>query len=246
MDLDDDELKATRELNKNIRYEINKSKTEAATKKRLEMNEEDNKKKAKINNAKQDLMQQYNQNLPELIEKRLQEMSQELAKSKEVKGISTLEINELLRPRKYIAGGKMKYTAEQLDILFDYYRKALVMINKKIKFPPTKENFCAFAGISSTDYRQYMQGNDEDKAQVMQKIDDYIVDNMLTAAQLGDTKEITPIFRAKASHGLVEAAAPQEHVFRTEVDISKVNQLIDTLKQGKSLKTIDVDSTEKD
>lgn len=91
-------------------------------------------------------------------------------------------------------------------------------------------------GIATTTYNQYLLGADEEKANVMVQIDDYIKETMLTLAQLGEIKEVSTIFRGKASHGMIEASAPQEFVHREIIDIGSINRMISDVKKGKSLK----------
>jgi hypothetical protein len=192
-----------------------------------------------VKSGENQILEEFKNNLPEYMECRLQALTQEISSREEVSGLSCIEINELIRPHSLI-GGKVKYTAEQMQIVFDYYREALVKINQKFKYPPTKENFCAFAGISTVTYNQYLISPDEAKQEVMLMIDDYIRENMLTSAQLGETKEITTIFRGKTAHGLVEASAPIVIEHKSETDISKINSMIEAIKAGKSLKTIEL------
>lgn len=185
------------------------------------------------------ILEEFKNNLPEYIEKRLQALTQEISLKKDVGGLSSIEINELLRPHNLI-GKQPKYTAEQMQIVFDYYREALVKVNQKFKYPPSKENFCAFAGISTATYNQYLISPDEAKQEVMLMIDDYIRENMLTSAQLKEVDNITTMFRGKTAHGLVEASAPIVIEHKSETDITKINSMIEAIKAGKSLKTIEL------
>lgn len=91
-------------------------------------------------------------------------------------------------------------------------------------------------GISTATYNQYLLGYDEDKTEVMIQIDDYIKETMLTLAQLGEIKEVSTIFRGKASHGMVEATAPQVIEHREIVDIGSIRKMIDDVRKGKTLK----------
>lgn len=91
-------------------------------------------------------------------------------------------------------------------------------------------------GISTATYNQYLFGHDEEKAEIMVQIDDYIKETMLTLAQLGEIKEVSTIFRGKASHGMIEASAPQVIEHREIVDMSSIRKMIDDVKEGKSLK----------
>lgn len=185
------------------------------------------------------ILEEFKNNLPEYMEKRLQALTQEISLKKDVGGLSSIEINELLRPHNLI-GKQPKYTAEQMQIVFDYYREALVKVNQKFKYPPSKENFCAFAGISTATYNQYLISPDEAKQEVMLMIDDYIRENMLTSAQLKEVDNITTMFRGKTAHGLVEASAPIVIEHKSETDITKINSMIEAIKAGKSLKTIEL------
>ena len=185
------------------------------------------------------ILEEFKNNLPEYMEKRLQALTQEISLKKDVGGLSSIEINELLRPHNLI-GKQPKYTAEQMQIVFDYYREALVKVNQKFKYPPSKENFCAFAGISTATYNQYLISPDEAKQEVMLMIDDYIRENMLTSAQLKEVDNITTMFRGKTAHGLVEASAPIVIEHKSETDITKINSMIEAIKAGKSLKAIEL------
>lgn len=185
------------------------------------------------------ILEEFKNRMPEYMEKRLQALTQEISLKKDVGGLSSIEINELLRPHNLI-GKQPKYTAEQMQIVFDYYREALVKVNQKFKYPPSKENFCAFAGISTATYNQYLISPDEAKQEVMLMIDDYIRENMLTSAQLKEVDNITTMFRGKTAHGLVEASAPIVIEHKSETDITKINSMIEAIKAGKSLKTIEL------
>lgn len=173
------------------------------------------------------------------MEARLQALSMEIASKEEVQGLSSIEINEMLRPHNLI-GANPKYSADQLSIVFDYYREALVAINRKFKYPPSKENFCAFAGMSTSTYNKYLTSPNEDMQELMLMIDDYIRENMLTSAQIGETKEITTMFRGKTAHGMVEAQSPIVVEHRSEIDTSQINKMIEAVKAGKSLKSIEL------
>lgn len=171
---------------------------------------------------------------------KLNEIAVRIQATEPAKGLTTIEISNLLRPHNLI-GQPIKYTAEQMSIVFEYYRIAIEEINRERKYPPSKENFCAFAGISTVTYNQYLMSADEAKQNVMLMIEDYIKENMFTSAQVGEIKEITTIFRGKTGHGMVEATAPIIVEHRSETDLSKVNSMIEAIKAGKSLKSIELD-----
>ena len=199
------------------------------------------KKEILVKAGEKSIIEEYRKELPQKLEERLNEIAEKLSTRKEVQGLSTIEINEILRPHNLI-GGAIKYTAEELNIVFEFYRQAIVNINKKIKYPPSKENFCAFANISTASYNLFLQSIDADKQEVMLRIDDYIRENMLTSAQVGELREITTMFRGKTAHGLVEAQAPIVIEHKNETDRNKIEDMIAKIKRGESLKTIELDS----
>ena len=202
--------------------------------------EEVQKKEQLVQAGKNQIMEEYKNNLPQELEKRLNEITTQISAQKEVQGLSSIEINETLRPHNLI-GSNPKYSSDELRIIFNYYREALIAINRKYKYPPSKENFCAFAGMSTATYNKYLLSPNEEMQELMLMIDDYIRENMLTSAQIGETKEITTMFRGKTAHGMVEAQSPIVIEHRSETDISQINKMIEMVKAGKSLKSIELD-----
>ena len=198
------------------------------------------KKEQLVQAGKNQIMEEYKKNLPEELSKRLHMITTQISVQEEVQGLSSIEINEILRPHNLI-GSNPKYSADELRIIFDYYREALIAINRKYKYPPSKENFCAFAGMSTVTYNKYLQSPNEEMQELMLMIDDYIRENMLTSAQIGETREITTMFRGKTAHGMVEAQSPIVVEHRSEVDMTQMNKMIEAVKAGKSLKSIELD-----
>ena len=201
--------------------------------------EEVQKKEQLVQAGKNQIMENYKNNLPQELDERLDMITTQISAQEEVQGLSSIEINEILRPHNLI-GANPKYSADQLRIVFDYYREALITINRKFKYPPSKENFCAFAGMSTVTYNKYLQSPNEETQELMLMIDDYIRENMLTSAQIGETKEITTMFRGKTAHGMVEAQSPIVVEHRSETDMSQINKMIEAVKAGKSLKSIEL------
>ena len=205
--------------------------------------EEVQKKEQLVQAGKNQIMEEYKNKLPQELEKRLDVIATQISIQEEVQGLSSIEINEILRPHNLI-GSNPKYSTDQLRIIFDYYREALIIINRKYKYPPSKENFCAFAGMSTSTYNKYLTSPNEEMQELMLMIDDYIRENMLTSAQIGETKEITTMFRGKTAHGMVEASSPVVVEHRTETDLTKIQQMIQRVQEGKSLKTIELTKIE--
>lgn len=170
----------------------------------------------------------------------MDELVSVLENGRMAKGLSTIEINSIIRA-KNMYGKSPKYTVEELSVVFEYYQRCIVEINKYKKFPPTKKNFCAFCGISTNVYDSWMKSVDEDRAELMKMVDDYISDTMLISAQTKEIDNITTMFRAKAEHSMIEANAPVVVEHKTEVNMEQIKAQIAALNKGKSLKTIELD-----
>ena len=95
--------------------------------------------------------------------------------------------------------------------------------------------------MSTATYNKYLMSADENMQELMLMIDDYIRENMLTSAQLGQTREITTIFRGRSTMCMVEAQSPIVVEHRSETDMSQINKMIEAVKAGKSLKSIELD-----
>lgn len=204
---------------------------------------EQQKKEMLVKAGEKSILEEYKKQLPQKLETRLNEIAGQISVREEVQGLTTIEINELLRPHNLI-GKSLKYTAEELNIVFEYYRQAIVAINKKVKYPPSKGSFCAFADISIATYNNYLMSPDESMQDIIMRINDYLTDTTLTSAQLKEIDNITTMFRSKAEFGLVEAQAPITIEHRSETDMNKISAMIQQLKQGKSLKTIELKENE--
>lgn len=187
----------------------------------------------KVKEAKRELIEEYKKDLPTILQEGIQELVDELSKMEEVKGLTTMQITELIRPKKTRVN--FLYTADEMRLMFDYYRKMIVEINKFTKYPPSRENFCAFASFSSATYSKYLNSDDEEMQEIMLLIDDYIKDSMLTSAQLKEIDNITTMFRGKAEHGMVEAQTPIVIEHTSNLDKDKILRQLDSLKKGGSL-----------
>ena len=172
-----------------------------------------------------------------------EEVSKELEKVlDDTSGLTSAQIfnlitNRCVSPVDIIT--KKTYTAEELAIAFQLYKEMIAKINEKVTFPPNKLTFCQLLGISSATYNNYKE--DPEKADVMQIIDDYILGNILTSAQVGQLEKITSIFAAKAQHGLVEATTPVVIKHEKEMDIETIKKKMSEIKRN----AIEVDYEEK-
>lgn len=195
-------------------------------------------KQLELSKAKAELVKkEYQDNLKDYMEQRLYDLIYKLKHTE--KGLSAIELKNLIS-QKNVVGVSPKYSTTELAILFDYYKQFITEINKTQTYLPTKKNFCSFAGISSVTYDTYRQSDDAERREIMQIIDDYITDLMLTASQNGEVKEITTLYRTKSEHGMVEASAPIVIQHKNETNINKIKAQIEALNKGRSLDTIEL------
>ena len=186
------------------------------------------------------IKKEYQDNLKEIMEQKMFDLVYKLKHMEEGQTLSVIELKSLLS-QKNTVGLSPKYSTTELAILFDYYKQFIQEINKKTPYIPTKEDFCSFAGISTTVYNNWKQSEDVERREIMQKIDDYLVDIHLSMAQRGDIREISTIFRAKSEFGMVEAQAPQRVEYGVTADMKQILANIDAINSGKSLKAIQLE-----
>jgi hypothetical protein len=193
-----------------------------------------------IRKAETKIMSEKQKELEQVLEKQYDNICKQIANNTNGE-LNLVEVRDWLdRPMSFMQA-RTKYNAEQLTIVFEYYKKAITEINKVGVFQPTKKNFCSFAGISSITYSNWLKDVDNrDLMEIMQQIDDYITDVDLTLAQQGKIREVTTIFRSKAEHNMIEASAPLTYRVERTVDIENIKAQLDLVNQGKSLKGIEL------
>lgn len=184
------------------------------------------------------IKQEYNAGLKDYLEQRLYDFKYDLKRMNPDTRLTLIEIDKVIRGKNLV--GSPTYSAEELSMLFDYYRQFISEINTITRYIPSKKNFCAFASISSSTYDNYLINGDSDRIEVMKMIDDYITDISLSLAQNREIDNVTTIYRSKAEHGMVEAVAPIVIKRETDINLDEIKQQINALKAGKSLKTIEL------
>lgn len=181
--------------------------------------------------------QDFQNNLKENLEQRLFDLAYKLNHIENNSTLSIIQIKSMLSAKNAF-GISPKYNNTELELLFKYYQEFILKVNEVQTYRPTKQDFCAFAGITTQVYNNWLKSDDDERREVMQRIEDYITDIMLTEAQNGEIKEITTMFRAKTEHGYVEAQAPIIVEHKSEIDMDKMRKQLEAIEQGKSLQTI--------
>lgn len=186
-----------------------------------------------LETVKTDYFKEQREKIPALLEQKTKEIADRLSKTS-TQGLNPTEIYLLMKNTE-LGTGRKTYTVSELEILFDNYTKIMYMVNQKQTYPPTIKNFCAYLGISTTTYEQWLMSSDINRKNIMKEIDDYISDMALSLAQTKKVDNITTMFRAKTEHKMVEAQAPTIIRHEEAVDMSEIREQLKALQGGHSL-----------
>lgn len=132
-------------------------------------------------------------------------------------------------------GLQKRYTADEMIIIFQKYKELVAMLTDIDNFIPSKENFSAFAGFSTSTYNKYKLSNDPALVEVMELIDDYIKDTNLALSQNRKADNYTTIFRMKASMGMVETQPVQIVEHRKVANKDRIKEQLDNLRGNKTI-----------
>lgn len=148
------------------------------------------------------LLNKYIENLPDVLEAKKERLTAEiqgyLANKPEKKHIPAAIIMQMLGKDFSQMIGEPMYSATTLAMVFEYYQAFISELNMNgVKFPPTRQNFCMFSGITTSTYTSYLNSNDTNKKIITQRIEDYINEVNWTAAQNDEQNAYTVEKRAK-------------------------------------------------
>lgn len=196
-------------------------------------------------------------NLPELVEERKQDLLSKFTEyiekntqtrySKDGFPYKVLKVNPIIINKYFfsslnpLSGYQPLYSPETLGIVFNLYEEICSQVNEKIgNYIPTVSNFCKFAGITNTTFKNYFESSDLDMRVLVEKIEDYCFDSSVTASQLGLTKESITKYRMKTELGRIEKETPQIHIHNdTVVDIKDVSKRLDSLLNFNNKKVVE-------
>lgn len=224
------------------RKDLGSTKEEQIKKKQtLDAKKQENKEKQmQLKEMKAEIVKkEFQDNLKEHLEQKLNDVINKLQTTEKGEKLSIVELKTMLA-QKNQNGLSPKYSTTELAIIIDYYKQFITEINKVQKYIPSIPNFCGFAGITTSQYNNWKISEDEERRELIQRIDDYIADIMLTLAQEGEIKEVTTIFRAHAEHKMVEPTAPITIQHKSDLNMDDIMAQIKAVNEGKSLKTIEL------
>ena len=201
--------------------------------------------KITIANAEKVLFEKEKQNLPLVLEERMNEIEKQLENElQDYVGLKSARIHQLISRQTYSSGNSMiGYSSKELYVVFESYKKLVDMINKYALFVPSLKNFCTFAGVSSNTFKNYLQSTEDEKRNIAQMIDDYITDVAMDSAKMRRTDALMTKFEMQTVHQMVEANAPITIQHTNTVDLNKIQDRINQIRNGK---VVEGDFKEKD
>jgi len=203
--------------------------------------EVDAKDRITIRNAKEKLFELAKADLPKTLEQRTNDLVIAIENSLEdVEGLKATRIHKLISSN---VKGRNIYTADELSISFDAYRNMIEKINEKVLYVPSRGSYCAFIGVSTNTFENYLVSPDDEKREIAMMINDYINTMMLDSGKMRKTDASVTIYEMKAIQKQAETTSPQVVNISGNVNMKNVNELIDRITQGK---TIDAEFNEKE
>lgn len=184
-------------------------------------------------------------NLPEIIKEKKRELvlkMEEYMLENDVKTVPYSRVYQLMSSGNIY--NRTKYSSEELSIAFEVFKSITADISaKNYKHTPTKQNFCAFIGISTVTFDNYRTSDDLELVEVVNRIDDYLTDVQLTMAQNNILNPTVTLFRTKVEHNYIEPTEAVRQVAETNTDRKSIE---DRLRGLTGDDVIDVEVNEKD
>ena len=134
-------------------------------------------------------LKEYKNNLNPFLEKRKQDLANKimLLAQKEISSSIPIEpiIMKMIKKPFARTMSEPIYDTWELKLVFDYYQDMVEeIILNGIPFIPSRQNFSAFAGISSASFDYaYLKSNDLEKQKVAQSIEDYFIETNWSGAK---------------------------------------------------------------
>lgn len=121
------------------------------------------------------------------------------------------------------------YSAQEISKLYQYYEFLLTNINDEIgDFPSSLTLFCKLIGVSLKQFQEMRTSQDENLANVVEKIYNDIEEFNISMAQIGKLKERTTLFKLKSQNEMEEKITPRVNInIKKEISEDKIKGNID-------------------
>lgn len=118
------------------------------------------------------------------------------------KKLPLMQLTErLFEPLINVVGMSPEYSAENIVMLFDFFRECVNEINKNQLYVPQKEDFCSLCGFSTQKFSQLKNAGSSDMREVCCRIEDYLAKITTQAGLTRQSSESMAIFTLKSSYG---------------------------------------------
>lgn len=87
--------------------------------------------------------------------------------------------------------------SEDVEFCFQCFQDIMATINLKVVYVPSIQTFCMFMGWTSRIYKKMLNDSPEEIQDMMQVINEYILENQISAGQQGILKQNLTKFRAQ-------------------------------------------------
>ena len=163
-----------------------------------------------VSYSQQELMNQKKAQLPRYIKKRKKEFIKEL----QAYGIAKIEQDDVVRImdktipllelsefcfKPFIKGIGLapQYTAQELDLVFDYFKECIKEMNKYELFPPLKEQYCQLCGFSTEQFATLKNSSSPEIREVLLRVEDFICNFVHIGGLTGKLEKLNSIFIPK-------------------------------------------------
>lgn len=160
--------------------------------------------------AKQQLIEKKKEELPKYIKKRKREFIKELEKYQISqpeddenaiimnKTIPMLELTDLcFTPFVKVAGKVVSYSADELAIIFEFFKECIKEMNKIEIMPPTKEQFCQLCGFSTIKFNELKNNGQKEVREVLEQVNDWICNYLSIGGLTRKISEVSSIYQQK-------------------------------------------------
>lgn len=163
-----------------------------------------------VNYSKEQLIEAKRKELPQYIENRKNEFLKELQEYNIIKEENDGEVqagNKVIpmvalvencfSPFIKVAGVTLNYSADEFAIVFEYFRKCIVEMNKTEIVPPTVDLFARLCGFSTQRFHELRREGAAEVREVLEQVNDWIVSFLNMAGLTRKVSEVMSIYNQK-------------------------------------------------
>lgn len=132
----------------------------------------------------------------------------------------------LLKERKF-------ENTEDIEFCFECFRNIIAEINLKVIYVPSIQTFCMFMGWTAKVYKHMLNNAPDEVQEIMQEINEYILENQISAGQQGILKQNLTKFRAQLAGDQGQNLVTQKEQNdedRSQKKIQNKDELLKTLE----------------